>query len=206
MSSSTAAPTGDQRLGTAPSGAGASPASYCGAYGFGAKAVGDKAAYDDLIQAGSGVAALYQEVHGEPGYVPTVICDKLTGQAVAYAILAALLQRERGGGGQAVEVPMFETTVEFNLVEHMSGFAFEPPLGPPGFPRLMDRSRKPYRTRDGWACILPYSDRNWLDFYTFTGRAEFRDDPRFARLPQRVRNIALLYRMVEGREAPPPNG
>jgi crotonobetainyl-CoA:carnitine CoA-transferase CaiB-like acyl-CoA transferase len=92
---------------------------------------------------------------------------------------------------------MLETTVEFNLVEHISGFAFEPPLGPPGFPRLMDRSRKPYRTRDGYACILPYSDRNWLDFYAFTGRTEYRDDPRFARLPQRVRNIAVLYRMVE---------
>jgi crotonobetainyl-CoA:carnitine CoA-transferase CaiB-like acyl-CoA transferase len=171
---------------------------YCGAYGFGAKGpYGDKAAYDDLIQAGSGVAALYQEVHGEPGYVPTVICDKLTGQAAAYAILAALFARERGGGGQAIEVPMLETTVEFNLVEHMSGFAFEPPLGPPGFPRLMDRSRKPYRTRDGYACILPYSDRNWQDFYAFTGRIEFAHDERFARLPQRVRNIAVLYRMVE---------
>lgn len=171
---------------------------YCGAYGFSAKgAYGDKAAYDDLIQAGSGLAALYARVHGEPAYVPTVICDKLTGQAVAYAILAALLQRERGGGGQAVEVPMLETTVEFNLVEHMCGFGFEPPLGAPGFPRVLERSRKPYRTRDGYACILPYSDRNWLDFYDFTGRVEFRGDARFQSLPQRVRNIAVLYRMVE---------
>ena len=138
---------------------------YCGAYGFSAKGpYGDKAAYDDLIQAGSGVAALIGEVHGEPAYVPTVICDKLAGQAIAYAVLAALFQRSRGGGGQAIEVPMLETTVEFNLVEHMSGFGFEPPRSRPGFPRLMDRSRKPYRTQDGYACILPYSDRNWLDF------------------------------------------
>ena len=171
---------------------------YCGAYGFSAKGpYGDKAAYDDLIQAGSGVAALIGEVHGEPAYVPTVICDKLAGQAIAYAVLAALFQRSCGGGGQAIEVPMFETTVEFNLVEHMSGFGFEPPLSRPGFPRLMDRSRKPYRTQDGYACILPYSDRNWLDFYAFTGRTEFRDDPRFARLPQRVRHIRVLYGMLE---------
>ena len=171
---------------------------YCGAYGFSAKGpYGDKAAYDDLIQAGSGVAALIGEVHGEPAYVPTVICDKLAGQAIAYAVLAALFQRSRGGGGQAIEVPMLETTVEFNLVEHMSGFGFEPPLSRPGFPRLMDRSRKPYRTQDGYACILPYSDRNWLDFYAFTGRTEFRDDPRFARLPERVRHIRVLYGMLE---------
>jgi crotonobetainyl-CoA:carnitine CoA-transferase CaiB-like acyl-CoA transferase len=171
---------------------------YCGAYGFSAKGpYRDKAAYDDLIQAGSGVAGLYGQLHGAPTYVPTVICDKLTGQAIAYSILAALLHRERGGGGQAIEVPMLETTVDFNFVEHMGGFGFEPPLGKPGFPRLMDRSRKPYRTRDGYACILPYSDRNWQDFYRFTGRGEFQDDPRFARLPERVKHIRILYEMVE---------
>jgi crotonobetainyl-CoA:carnitine CoA-transferase CaiB-like acyl-CoA transferase len=171
---------------------------YCGAYGFSAKGpYSDKAAYDDLIQAGSGIAGLYGQLHGEPTYVPTVICDKLTGQAVAYAILAALLHRERGGGGQAVEVPMLETTVDFNFVEHMGGFGFEPALGKPGFPRLMDPSRKPYRTRDGYACILPYSDRNWQDFYQFTGRTEFRDDPRFTRLPERVKHIRVLYGMLE---------
>jgi crotonobetainyl-CoA:carnitine CoA-transferase CaiB-like acyl-CoA transferase len=171
---------------------------YCGAYGFGVKGpYRDKPAYDDLIQAGSGIAALYGEVHGEPAYVPTVICDKLAGQAIAYAILGALFQRARGGGGQAIEVPMFETTIELALAEHMFGFAFLPPLSPPGFKRLMSRARKPYRTLDGYACILPYSDRNWHDFYAFTGRTELRDDPRFQRLSDRVHNIGILYSMVE---------
>jgi len=175
---------------------------YCGAYGFGAQGpYSDKPAYDDLIQAGSGVAALYGEVHGEPAYVPTVICDKLAGQTVAYAILAALFQRARGGGGQAIEVPMLETTIEFNLVEHMCGSAFLPPLGEPGFKRLLSRQRKPYRTEDGYACILPYSDRNWQDFYDFTGRVEFKHDPRFRRLSDRVQNIGILYEMIE-QEAP----
>ena len=147
------------------------------------------------------MAALYGEVHGEPAYVPTVICDKLAGQAIAYAILAALFQRARGGGGQAIEVPMLETTIEFNLAEHMCGSAFVPPLGKPGFKRLLSRQRKPYRTKDGYACILPYSDRNWQDFYDFTGRTEFKDDPRFRRLSDRVQNIAVLYEMIE-QEAP----
>ncbi len=175
---------------------------YCGAYGFGAKGpYSDKPAYDDLIQAGSGIAALYGAVHGEPAYVPTVICDKLAGQAMAYAILAALLQRARGGGGQAIEVPMLETTIEFNLAEHMFGSAFEPPLSKPGFLRVLNPSRKPYRTKDGYACILPYSDRNWQDFYDFTGRVEFKTDVRFQRLSARVQNIGVLYRMIE-EEAP----
>ncbi|MGE8129640.1 CaiB/BaiF CoA transferase family protein [Methylobacterium sp. NPDC080182] len=171
---------------------------YCGAYGFGADGpYAHKAAYDDLIQAGSGLAALQTAAYGQPGYLPTVLCDKIAGQAIACAILAALYERRAGGGGQAVEVPMFETMVEFNFVEHMVGYAFEPPLGPPGFNRVLSPRRKPYRTRDGHACILPYSDRNWRDFFIHTGRLEFVDDPRFAPLAVRVENIEILYALVE---------
>ena len=134
---------------------------YCGAYGFGANGpYADKPAYDDLIQAGSGVAALFGQVHGEPAYVPTVICDKLAGQAIAYSIMAALYQVARGGGGQAIEVPMLETTIEFNLAEHMFGSAFEPPLParvhPPAhaLPQTLSHARRlrmhiPYSIRTG---------------------------------------------------------
>jgi crotonobetainyl-CoA:carnitine CoA-transferase CaiB-like acyl-CoA transferase len=175
---------------------------YCGAFGFGsAGPYRDKAAYDDLIQAGSGVAALCATVQGEPAYVPTVICDKLAGHTIAYAILAALFHRERGGGGQSIEVPMFETSIEFNLIEHFGGFAFEPPLSKPGFWRLLNKQRKPFRTKDGYTCILPYSDKNWLDFYDFTGRHEFKSDPRFKKLSDRTPHIDILYRMI-AEEAP----
>ncbi|EWY38707.1 acetyl-CoA acetyltransferase [Skermanella stibiiresistens SB22] len=171
---------------------------YCGAYGFGADGpYADKAAYDDLIQAGSGLAGLAAKAGGRPAYLPTVLCDKLTGQAMAYAVIAALFQRAMGGGGQAVEVPMFETTIEFNLVEHMFGFAFDPPLDKPGFPRVLNPRRRPYATSDGHACILPYSDRNWTDFFAFTGRLELADDPRFRTLHERVLNIGTLYELVE---------
>lgn len=175
---------------------------YCGAYGFGgAGPYGDKAAYDDLIQAGSGLAALSKKMGGNPAYLPTVLCDKLAGQAIAYAILAALFQRSRDGKGQQIEVPMFETTVEFAFIEHLLGFAFDPPLGNPGFKRVLTPHRKPYRTKDGFACILPYSDRNWIDFYEFTGRVEFKEDARFKKLSERVQHIEVLYGLID-EEAP----
>jgi len=175
---------------------------YCGAYGFSARGpYGDKPAYDDLIQAGSGIAALFAAVHGEPAYVPSVICDKLAGQAIAYSILAALFHRARGGGGQAIEVPMLETAIEFNLIEHFVGAAFDPPIGKAGYVRLVNPRRKPFRTKDGYACIMPYSDRNWEDFYGFTARTEFRDDPRLQRMADRVHHLDILYGMIE-EEAP----
>lgn len=175
---------------------------YCAAVGFGsAGPYSGRAAYDDVIQAGSGLAGLHAMVHGEPAFAPTVLCDKITGHTVAYAVLAALLQQARGGGGQAVEVPMLETAAEFALVEHLHGATFEPPLGEIGFKRVLSKYRKPFRTRDGYMCILPYSDANWADFFRFTGRTEFLGDPRFRVLADRVQHIDLLYSVVE-EEAP----
>jgi len=83
----------------------------------------------------------------------------------------------------------------------MVGAAFEPPMGKMGFVRLLSRRRKPYRTKDGYACILPYSDENWRDFFDFVGRAEFKADPRFQRLASRVGHIEILYGLIE-EEAP----
>ncbi len=169
----------------------------CAARGFSeAGPYGDKAAYDDLMQAGSGFAALNQEVYGEPRYAPTAWCDKIAGQAIVNAVLAALLYRERGGTGQQVEVPMFETAIDFMLAEHFGAGAFEPPMGPPGFARQLSPRRKPYRTLDGWACILPYSDRNWQDFFAFIGHSG-ADDPRYATMPLRVQNVDSLYALLE---------
>ncbi len=175
---------------------------YCGAYGFGAAGpYADKPAYDDVIQAGSGFAALFGAVTGTPAYMPTVVCDKLAGQAIAYAILAGLLQRARGGGGQAIEVPMFETAVEFLTPEHFSGAAFEPPLGPFGYYRVLSDKRRPYRTRDGHACILPYSDRNWRDFFDFIGRPGMKEIERFQTMTARAQHLEELYELI-AEEAP----
>jgi crotonobetainyl-CoA:carnitine CoA-transferase CaiB-like acyl-CoA transferase len=173
----------------------------CAARGFGQDGpYGHKAAYDDLMQAGSGFAALNQELYGEPRYAPTAWCDKVAGQAIAYAVLGALLHRERGGTGQEVEVPMFEIAIDFMLVEHFGAGAFEPPLGRMGFARQLSPRRKPYRTQDGWACILPYSDRNWRDFFLHVGRADLALSPAYASLEARQAHIESLYELLE-REA-----
>ena len=72
--------------------------------------------------------------------------------------MAALIHRYRTGVGQHIEVPMFETMVSFNLVEHLRGAAFEPPEGPFGYERLLTPARKPYETADGFVALLPYTD------------------------------------------------
>src|SRR5919204_638057 len=62
--------------------------------------------------------------------------------------------------GQQVEVPMTDTLLAFNMVEHLAGHTFEPPEGRIGFNRSMTPGHRAVQTRDGWACVLPYSEKN----------------------------------------------
>jgi crotonobetainyl-CoA:carnitine CoA-transferase CaiB-like acyl-CoA transferase len=167
---------------------------YCGAYGY-AKAgpYGSLGALDDSIQAVSGIAMLNEMVLGEPRYLPTIVADKTTALTVVYGVLAALFHRERTGEGQELEVPMFETMVNYVMAEHLWGMTFEPPLGKPGYVRLMSHHRKPYKTLDGYIAILPYLDAHWAKFCRITDRMDLVDDPRFLTLADRVRNIDDTY-------------
>ena len=138
---------------------------YCSAHGYGQDGpLADRPAFDDIIQGASGFVALEQATGGEARFVPTLVGDKTVGLTMVYAVMAALLQRERTGVGQAVEVPMLETMTAFVMAEHMGGLTFDPPMGPPGYSRMLAPDRRPHRTADGHICILPYSDRHWQGF------------------------------------------
>jgi len=170
---------------------------YCNAVGFGREGpYANKAAYDDVIQAASGVPSLFTRARGEPDYVPSALCDKVAGLTITYSILAALLGRSLGRGGQEIEVPMFEASVAFNLIEHLCGFAFDPPLEEFGWKRVLAKERRPFKTKDGYACILPYSTENWDAFFRFIGREDLIGDSRFATHPLRVANIGFLYGLI----------
>ena len=170
---------------------------YCRANGFSADGpYKDKAAYDDAIQAASGLAGLFTATTGRPNYVPAVIADKVTGLHIVQAVMAALIHRYRTGVGQHIEVPMFETMVSFNLVEHLRGAAFEPPEGPFGYERLLTPARKPYETADGFVALLPYTDKNYEDFFNFIERPELAVTDRFATHNARVANTAELYGLI----------
>jgi crotonobetainyl-CoA:carnitine CoA-transferase CaiB-like acyl-CoA transferase len=167
---------------------------YCATYGFRkAGPYRDKPAYDDVIQAACGVTDLQTVVAGEPRYLPTIVADKTTSMAVVQAILAALFHRERHGGGQAIEVPMFETLVSFVMVEHLYGESFDPAVGTTGYERLLNPQRRPYKTKDGYLAVLPYTDDNWKAFFTIAGREDLLAEERFKTLASRLAHIEELY-------------
>jgi crotonobetainyl-CoA:carnitine CoA-transferase CaiB-like acyl-CoA transferase len=170
---------------------------YCAAYGFSEHGpYRDYPAYDDLIQARSGIAALSLAHSPAPQFAPTLIADKTVGLTAVYAVLAALFHRERTGQGQAIEVPMFETMVAFTLAEHLGGLTFEPPTGGAGYARLLAPDRRPHRTTDGYVAILPYTTRHWRDFFGLAERPDLADDPRVADPAARNRHIGEIYALL----------
>lgn len=171
---------------------------YCVANGYGSDGpYAGRPAYDDAIQAASGLAWLMAQVQDRPGYVPTIVVDKVVGMAVAQAVMAAVIHQLRTGEGQEVEVPMFETMVAFNLVEHHRGQVFEPPEGPMGYDRVLSPNRRPARTADGWIGILPYTDAHWRAFFEIAGRTELFADPRFATFNARMAHIDEAYGIID---------
>ncbi|NMF88641.1 CaiB/BaiF CoA transferase family protein [Aromatoleum petrolei] len=170
------------------------------AYGPGYRQDGPKKdlpAFDDVVQSESGIAALMGQVNGEPRYYPTVIIDKFCGYILASSIGMALFARERTGKGQEVHVPMFETILSFNYLEHLWGGAFDPPLDPGvGYVRLLTRHRRPYPTKDGYIGVLAVNDDQWRRMLPALGRPELVNDTRFATTAHRVRHYDELYGIV----------
>jgi crotonobetainyl-CoA:carnitine CoA-transferase CaiB-like acyl-CoA transferase len=157
----------------------------------------DYPAFDDVVQGESGIAALMAQVNGQPRFYPTVIIDKLCGYVLASSIGMALYARERTGKGQQVQVPMYETILAFNYLEHLWGGAFDPPMPPGvGYVRLLTKHRRPYPTKDGYICVLAVNDDQWRRILPALGRPELINDPKFATTEGRVDNYDELYGIV----------
>jgi len=153
-------------------------------------------AYDDVIQGQSGIAALMAQVAGEPRYAPMIIADKTCALAMVGAVSAALFTRERTGRGQFVEIPMFEQMVSFVLGEHLFGHNFVPPLGPLGYTRVTAPWRRPYMTKDGYLCMMAYTQVHWRKFWNAVGKSEMLNDPRFDSIASRAKNVVALYELA----------
>ena len=170
---------------------------YVALVGFGQSGpYAKRPAYDDIIQGVSGMAAMQGGREGDPTFVNASVCDKICSQIAAHATLAALFARTKSGTGQLVEVPMFESMVGFNLVEHQSGMTFDPPLGSTGYERSMVKYRRPYATRDGFVCALPYTTKHWKSFFSIMHREDMLNDPRVLDPKVRSEKIGELYELV----------
>ncbi|MDP3824409.1 MAG: CoA transferase [Burkholderiales bacterium] len=172
---------------------------YVGAVGFGQDGpYAAKPALDDLMQGMSGIPSLFERAGADgPRYIPMAMADRYSGICLVNAVLGALVHKLRSGEGQSIEVPMFESLVQGVLGDHLMGASFEPPLGPPGYPRHLSHDRRPFRTSDGYLCTFIINDRQWRTVLESIGEPERMNDPRFATLQARTDHSAEVYGFLE---------
>ena len=160
-------------------------------------------AYDGIIQAASGIAALEADVEtGEPHSLRHTVSDKLTALHAVQAATAALLARDRGAGGQLVEVAMLEVSASFLWIDAAGR---ETLLDYDG-PQRSDPAAhvKPMATADGWMYIVALSDDQYLGLCR---ALDVEVDPRLATMAGRHQNRGLarhVWREIRTRLAALP--
>ena len=154
--------------------------------------------FDDLVQAASGAADLpgRMEGDGEMRLMPSYVADKVSGLHALYAVLAALVHRERSGEGQFVEVPMLESFTSFLMVEHLFGETFEPPVSHVGNTVAYAPDRRPLRTRDGHICVQPVSRVQAAKFLALGGLPDAYESERFVNAQGGKAKVLVYYEMM----------
>lgn len=173
---------------------------WCGISGYGPDGpYRDKKAYDMLVQGEAGIIGI-TGTGDAPAKAGVSMADIASGLYAYSSILAALLQRERSGQGQRIDIAMLECLTEWMM----------PPLY-----TWLGAARVPARTGARHNMIVPYgvyacadgavnfsiqNEREWVRFCAAVmGDPALAVDPRFASIPARLENRVALEGMIERR-------
>jgi crotonobetainyl-CoA:carnitine CoA-transferase CaiB-like acyl-CoA transferase len=169
---------------------------YCSLSGFGAEGpYRDRSAYDTVIQAYGGFAASQADPQdGVPVFLRQTAADKVTALFASQAITAALFARERGRGGQHVQLSMTDAVVSFLWADAAANEVL----------LESDRSQhssfvagfRPFRFADGWGIVTPTSDADFAGMCRALA-VEGWDDPRIATIGERIKNRDVLEPIMD---------
>lgn len=161
----------------------------------------DFAAMDVTIQAMSGIMNATGQQDGPPTKAGPAVCDFLAGVHLCAGILGALVQRERTGDGQRVEVAMHEAAVislASALGAVMDGDTKVPDRTGNRHPALAMAPYNTYPTTDGHVAIFTSAERHWHAIARVCGREELLSDPDYATTPGRAAKVEEIDAMVGG--------
>ena len=155
----------------------------------------DLPAYDTVIQGLTGHTSI-QGGGQTPALIRSLVADKATALTGAYAILAALLARERSGCGQMIDLPMLDAFAAFILPDALLYDTFLPSDEWQGLPDITAIHRT-WQTADGHVVILTVEDWQFQSLCRVLQRDELSRDDRFSSLPMRIVNYVELFALLE---------
>lgn len=158
----------------------------------------NRRAYASVINAETGMTGIQSRAHGgHLGNDPHSHGDVYTGMETAAGILAALFQRTRTGEGQHLDVSMAQTMLYVN--EHTQSELFEGDVSDNVIRSFQPGDYPILRTGDGRDVLIsghPAEAGTFNLFLDALGRPELADDPRFADVASRKRNIDALLAII----------
>ncbi len=171
---------------------------YCSISGFGRSgAYADRAGYDPVAQAESGMMVMNGETDGDPLRTNIPFVDIGAGLYAAQAITAALYAREKSGEGQALEVALYDVGISFLANFGMSYLLTNiSPVGVGNSNQIMHPVGV-FKAKDGEFMLTVASQPLYVTFCNdVIARPDLASDPEFASPPDRVTNRARLTKIL----------
>jgi crotonobetainyl-CoA:carnitine CoA-transferase CaiB-like acyl-CoA transferase len=158
----------------------------------------DRPGFDIMAQGVVGFMRMTGEPGGKPAKIGIAINDIAAGVTAVYSIMAAEMNRRMTGEGQYIDISLVDAGLAWTVWESGAYFADGEVPQPTGTRHRRSTPYQAYSTSDGYVVIGANNDRLWLRLVNdVLGRPEWAQDPRFATLPDRMRNIDELEREIE---------
>jgi len=175
---------------------------YCNLGAFGAHGpLAARPGYDPLMQAFGGIMSVVGEPGRPPVRVGPSIIDMGTALWAVVGIVAALYRRRASGEGGVVDVSLFETAAAWMSLYAAQYLASGELPGRNGSGQAGIVPYRAYRTADGDLVVAAGNDAQFGGFCEVLGHPEWAREARFATNPERVRNAAALYPLIEAEMA-----
>lgn len=174
---------------------------YCSITGYGQHGpYARRPGYDFAVQGLGGLMSVTGERDGLPGAGPqkvgVAVADLFTGMYATVAILAALRHRDATGEGQVIDMALLDAQVAMlaNLgSQYLVGGSVPERMGN-GHPSIVPYQA--FEAADGHVILAVGNDAQFARFCVIAEHPEWRDDPRFARNADRVRNRETLVPLI----------
>lgn len=164
---------------------------YASTSGFGQSGpYRERGAVDVIVQGMGGVISITGHPDGPPARPGYSIGDMAGGLFTAIGVLSALVERDRSGQGQYIDVSMFDAQVALLENAVVRYGATGEVAGRIGTRHPLTTPFQAFPTKDGWVVVAGVKD--WELFCAAIGRDELILDERFATNPLRTSNHALL--------------
>jgi formyl-CoA transferase len=154
--------------------------------------------YDAIIQAEGGMMSITGPKEGPPSRVGIPIIDITSGMFAASAILAALYERNESGKGQLIDISLLDTQAALlsNVAANYLVSGDPPQRVGNAHPNIAPY--EPFQARDKGFVLGAANQRQWEKLCDVIGHPELKEDPRFLKNGDRVKNRDQLILTLNG--------